>query len=84
MALAQSSGEQREAERAEGEQHARRQQARQPAGERDHDDLGDQVAGLHPGGLVGAGGEAGLDFGDRGADDLDVQDRHEHARTPWP
>ena len=70
--------EQREAECAGDEQHAGRQQARQPARQRDHDDLGDQVAGLHPGCFVRAGGEARLDVGDRGGDDLDVQDRHEH------
>ena len=66
-APAQAQREQREAERAGDEQHARGQQARQPAGQRDHDDLGDQVAGLHPGRLVRAGGQAGLDVGDRGA-----------------
>ena len=68
-----------EAGRGDGEQHARRQQPRQEARQRDHDDFGDQIGGLHPGDLVGAGAQAGLDLGQRGRDDLDVEDRHEHA-----
>ena len=53
--------------------------ARQKARERDHHHFGDEIGGLHPGNLVAAGGEPGLDLGQRGGDDLDVEDRHEHA-----
>ena len=69
----------REAGRRNGEQHARRKHARQEARQRDHDDFGDQIGRLHPGDFVGAGAQARLDFGQRGRDDLDVEDRHEHA-----
>ena len=62
-----------------GEQRPRAERARQEAGERDHDHLGDQIGGLHPGDLVGARREPGLNLGQRGRHDLDVQDRHEHA-----
>jgi hypothetical protein len=69
---------QREACGGRGEQDARAERARQEAGQRDGDDLGDQVGGLHPGDLVVAGREPRLNLGQRGRDDLDVQDRHEH------
>ena len=68
-----------EARRRDGEQHARRQQPAEEARQRDHHHLGDQIGGLHPRDLVGAGAQAGLDLGQRGRDDLDVEDRHEHA-----
>ncbi len=70
---------QREARRRDHEQIAGRKRARQEPRKRDHDDFGDEVARLHPGDFVGAGGDAGLDFGERGRDDLNVEDRHEHA-----
>ena len=63
----------------DGKENPRPERARQKARERDHHHFGDEVGGLHPGNLVAAGGEAGLDLGERGGDDLDVEDRHEHA-----
>ena len=68
-----------ETDGGDAEQPARRHDPRQPAGQRDHDDLGDQIAGLHPGDLVGAGRQPAADVGQRGGDDLDVQQRDEEA-----
>ena len=53
--------------------------AGQEAGQRDRDHLGDQIGGLHPAHLVGRDAERALDRRQRGRDDLDVEDRHEHA-----
>src|SRR5581483_4702452 len=54
------------------------------AGQRNGDDLGDQVRGLHPLDLVDAGRQAGADLVDRAGDDLDVEDRHEAAQGHGP
>lgn len=69
-----------EAGRRDGEQHARRQQPRQITAERDHDHLGDQIAGLHPADLIGRGRQSRLNLGQRRRHDLDIQNRHEHAQ----
>ena len=53
--------------------------AGQEAGQRDRDDLGDQIGGLHPAHLVGRDAERALDRRQRGRHDLHVEDRHEHA-----
>ena len=68
-----------EAERRDDEQDSRRQQPRQDSGHRHHHHVGDQIRGLHPGDLVGAGRQPALDLGQRAGDDLDVHDRHEQA-----
>ncbi len=64
--------------RRDREQVAGAKRPRHEARQRDRDHLGDQVRRLHPGDLVRRGRQAGLDFRQRGRDDLDVQDRHEH------
>ena len=69
----------REARGGDSEQHARREDPRQHARQRDHDDFGDEIRRLHPGDLVRAGAEAGLDFAQRARHHLDVEDGHEHA-----
>ena len=58
---------------------AHREDARQPAGQRDDDDLGDQVGGGDPAAVVDAGADRALDVGQGGVDDLDVEDGHERA-----
>ncbi len=68
-----------EARSTGGEEHARGENARQRARKRDHDHFGDQIGGLHPGDLIRAGAEAGLDFRQRGGNDLNVENGHEHA-----
>ena len=55
------------------------QRARQKAGQRDRDDFRDQIGGLDPAHLVGSDVQRVLDRRQRGRDDLDVEDRHEHA-----
>ena len=52
---------------------------REPGGQRDDDDLGHQVGGRDPAAVVDAGADRALDVGQRGVDDLDVEDRHERA-----
>ena len=79
VAVAQQMLEQREAAGGDGEEVAGRERAAEEAGQRDHDDLGDEIGRLHPGDLVGARRKPGLDLGERRGDDLDVEDRHEHA-----
>ena len=64
-----------EKERAQGEQLG------QPAGQRDGDDLGDEIGGLDPAQAIEWNGEPGLDVGKRAGDDLDVENRHEHAEA---
>ncbi|AIJ59185.1 hypothetical protein P038_01431 [Brucella abortus 99-9971-135] len=68
-----------EARRRNGKQHARREKPSQKTRKRNHDDFRDQVGDLHPGNFIGAGAKARLNFGERGRDNLDVEDRHEHA-----
>ena len=59
-------------------QQPRAERARQESGQRDRDHFGDQIRGLDPRHFARACRQAGLDFGQRRRDDLDVQDRHEH------
>src|SRR5262249_15113514 len=47
------------------------------AAQRDDDDLGNEVARLHPGDLVRSRGQASPDVLQGGRDDLDVQERDE-------
>ena len=72
-----------EREHADGgdEQPAHRHDAGEEAGERDRDHLGDEIRGLDPAHLVRADRERRLDRRQRGRDDLDVEDRHEHAKA---
>jgi hypothetical protein len=58
---------------------ARRQGAGDPAGQRDGDDLGREIGGLHPSEPVERDLQRRLDLGQRAGDDLDVEHRHEHA-----
>ena len=58
---------------------AEREHAAEIVGERDHDDLADQIGGRDPGAVVDAGADAALDVEQRGVGDLDVEDRHEGA-----
>ena len=58
---------------------AEREHPAQIVGQRDHDDLADQIGGRDPGAVVDAGADAALDVEQRGVGDLDVQDRHERA-----
>ncbi len=51
----------RKAERCDNEQHAGRQQPRHEPAHRHHDDVGDQIRGLHPGDLVGTSRQARLE-----------------------
>ena len=50
-----------------------------PSGHRNHDAVGDQVAGDHPGDLVDAGGEAALHMRQRDVDDRGVEDFEHRA-----
>ena len=68
-----------EAECRGHEQHAGRQQPRQHPGQWHHDDVGNQIGGLHPADLVDAGRQPSLDLGQRAGHDLHVHDRHEQA-----
>ena len=68
-----------EAGGGDGEENSRPERPRQKSRQRDHHHFGDEIGGLHPGYLVAARRETSLDLRQRGGDDLDVQDRHEHA-----
>ena len=68
-----------EARRGNREHDAGGESARQEARQGNHHHFGDEIACLHPGDFVGAGRESGLDRSERRRDDLDVEDRHEHA-----
>ena len=63
------------------EQPAQRERARQAPGQRNGNDLRDQVAGLDPAHDFRWNPDRTLDAGQRGYDDLDVEDRHEHAKA---
>ena len=63
------------------EQPAQRQHARQPSCQRNCDDLGDQISGLNPAHRVRRNLQRLLDGRQRCRDDLDVEDRHEHAEA---
>ncbi len=73
---------------AEDEEVAAAHQARGPAAERKHDGVRDQVAGEHPGGLIGAGAERAADVrqrhvGDGGVEHLhEGRQRHRHGDQP--
>ena len=43
------------------------------------DDLGDQITGLNPTDLLARNAECALNCRQRGGDDLNVEDSHEHA-----
>ena len=58
-----------------------RQDAAQPARQRDHHDLGDQIGGLYPGDLILTGGEPAADFLQRRRHDLDVQVGNEKPKA---
>src|SRR6185312_14987117 len=64
-----------------GEHDPGAERAREKAGQRNGDDLGHQIGGLHPGDFVGRGGEAGLYLRERGGYDLDVEEGHEHPEA---
>ena len=83
--LAEVAGK-RAGDREDEEQHriddqvaAHGEDARQPAGQRDDDDLGDEVGGGDPAAVVKACADRALDVGERRVDDLDVEHRHEGA-----
>src|SRR5262249_39316591 len=61
------------------EQPARREHPGQPAREWDHDDLGDQIGGLHPADLILRRRQAAADILQGRRDDLDVEQRDKHA-----
>ncbi len=75
---AQQAG-QGEAHRRGAKQPAGGEHSGEPARQRNDDDFGDQVTGLHPGGFVGTGRESATNVTQRRRDDLDVQQRNEHA-----
>jgi hypothetical protein len=56
-----------------------REHAAEKGGQRDHDDLADQIGRRDPGAVVDAGADAALDVEQRRIGDLDVEDRHERA-----
>ena len=58
---------------------ADREHLGEPAAQRDHHDLGDQIGGRDPAAIIDAGADRALDIGERGVDDLDVEHRHEGA-----
>jgi hypothetical protein len=53
--------------------------AHSAAGQRDRDDLGREIGGLHPAQALERDQQRGLDLRQRAGDDLDVEHRHEHA-----
>src|SRR6266567_834392 len=61
------------------EQPPQRQHARKPPGQRNGDDLGDQIRRLNPAHRISRYRQRILDRGQRGRDDLNVENRHEHA-----
>ena len=63
------------------EQPAQAERSREQAGQGNRDDLRDQIGGLDPAHRVAGDAERILDRRQRGGDDLDVQDRHEHAKA---
>ena len=70
----------REGDAGGEEQIAGGHHPRQPTRQRNHHHLGDQIGGLDPADFIGRGRDAGLNLGDGTGDDLDVQNRHEHAQ----
>ena len=67
----------REDDDAEDEEVAPAHEAGGPSAQRQHDGVRDQVAGEHPGALVGAGAEAAGDVGQGHVGDGGVQHLHE-------
>ena len=75
--------EQRKQHRVDQQIAPKREHPAEIVGQRDDDDLADQVGGRDPGSVVDAGSDAALDIEQRSVGDLDVEDRHEgadHAR----
>ncbi len=70
-----------EAGNRDEKEQAQREKLGQPAGQRDGDDLGDEIGGLDPAQPVERDDEPGLDVGQRAGDDLDVENGHEHAEA---
>ena len=78
----------RAADRGEGKkgdggdkQPSQRQDARQPSGQWNRDDFGDQIRRLDPAHRIPRYRERVLDRGQRRRNHLDVEDRHEHAEA---
>ena len=71
--------EQREQNRVDEHVAPEREHPAQIVGERNDDDLADQIGGRNPGAIVDAGADAALDVEQRSVGDLDVEDRHEGA-----
>ncbi len=66
---------------AEDEEVAPAHQARRPSAERQHDGVGDQIAGQHPRALIGAGAEAAGDMRQRDVGDGGVEHLHESGQS---
>ena len=77
----EGTGDREGGEQARERQHdlAEGKDAAEVIGQRDHDDLADQIGGRDPGAVVDAGADAAFDVEQRGVGDLDVEDRHERA-----
>ena len=54
-----------------------RERLGKPARQRDDDDLGNKIGGRNPTAVIDTGTDRALDVGQRGVDNLNVQDRHE-------
>ena len=72
-------GEDREQDRVRYHVASEREHLAQIVGQRNHDDLADQIGGRDPSAVVDAGADAALDIEERSVGDLNVQDRHERA-----
>ena len=71
--------EQRKQHRVDEQVTSEREHSAQVVGQRDDDDLADQIGGRDPGAVVDARSDAALDIEQRGVGDLDVENRHEGA-----
>ena len=71
----------REASHGADEQAAQREQPGQGRRQGNGNDLGNQIGRLDPAQPIERNTEGCLDLGQRTGNDLDVQDRHEHAQT---
>jgi hypothetical protein len=71
----------RESSDGQQEEAAQGKKTRESGGEGDRDDLGDEIGGLHPAQEVERNAEGRLYVRQRAGDDLDVEDRHEHAEA---
>ncbi len=70
-------------EPADGEhkEPAQREQAREACRQRNRNDLGHEIGGLDPAQPIQGNAEGRLNIRQRAGDDLDVEDRHEHAEA---